>query len=83
MRVYKELIHYLEDYTGAYWNQMVEVNNPSLDKRVNYWEDRILQQLRFAMEFSLVKNHQYTELIEEVSEKLLSFKKTMGYITKE
>lgn len=83
MKAYNELMYYLEDYTGEYWNQMVEVNNPALDKRISYWEDRILQQLRFAMAHSVERNHQYNALIEEVSSKLLRYKQLMGYITKE
>lgn len=83
MKAYNELMKYREDYTGHYWNQMVEVNNPALDGRTSYWEDRILQQIRFAMACSLAQEGTDHALIENVSEKVLNLKKTQGYITKE
>ncbi|MBU3810602.1 MAG: hypothetical protein H9893_02955 [Candidatus Niameybacter stercoravium] len=83
MKAYNELMKYREDYKGHYWDQMVGVNNPEAGKSFNYWEDRILQQIRFAMAYSVTQKDTYHTLIESVSNKILTLKKTQGYITKE
>lgn len=84
MKAYNELMRYREDYTGHYWNQMVEVNYPVKQQKVAYWEDRILHELKLAMELALAKDHKgYQDLIEKVSVPLLASKQGYGYITKE
>ncbi|MGL4739060.1 MAG: glycoside hydrolase family 38 C-terminal domain-containing protein [Cellulosilyticaceae bacterium] len=84
MKAYNELMRYREDYTGHYWNQMVEVNNPVKEQKVAYWEDRILHELKLGMELAIAKDLiDYKALIERVSASLLVSKKEYGYITKE
>ena len=75
MNAYHTLMTYREDFEGHYWNQMVQVNNPKRESKASRWEERILNEIRVAMEFALAtKNTGVQRCIEKVCEELLNQK---------
>lgn len=84
MNAYNELMSYREDFEGHYWNQMVEVNNPKREIKESLWEERILSELRVAMELAIAKdNEHYKEQVERACKYLLNKRKENDYISKE
>lgn len=77
---YFERVKHLVDDLSVPWVQMTSANNPG--RKVNYWQDRIAYELIYLMEISIIKNHKYLSLLEEMSKKLIDTMEEEGSITK-
>ena len=78
---YFERVKHLVDDLSIPWEQMTSANNPG--RKVHYWQDRIAYELIYLMEISVIHNHKYLNLIEEMSKKIIDTIEETGSVTKQ